>query len=137
MGGVSRQLENIKKLCELERIHLVVADESSEWRQAGNLDKRGRSQYQLANQFLNCGLACNNMLNGRLHFCARSASLVELGVLDKSEVHVDLLNNDHLRSDLLHFLYDNTRYLQACDYCDLGTSSAVLIPKAIQVDKKN
>lgn len=134
-GQLSTKLNEIKALCSEKGIALKIADENSEWISAGDITKRGRSREELELQFKNCGLSCYNMLNGRLCYCARSSSAVELGVV-KNEICVDLLKKDGLRKRLITFLHNKHQYLATCDYCDLGTENCKKIEKAIQVTRE-
>ena len=133
-GQLSTKLNEIKILCNEKGIALKIADENSEWISAGDISKRGRSRKELELQFKNCGLSCYNMLNGRLCYCARSSSAVELGIV-KNEICVDLLKQDGLNNRLYTFLHKNHQYLETCDYCDLGTDNCIKIEKAIQVTR--
>lgn len=135
-GQLSTKLEEIKVLCDKKNIELKIADENSEWISAGDLNKRGRSNKELEAQFKNCGLSCYNMLNGKLCYCARSSSALELGIV-KNEICVDLLEKDGLKNRLITFLHTKHQYLETCDYCDLGTVNCKKVEKAIQITRKN
>lgn len=134
-GKLSTKLNEIKLLCSEKNIALKIADENSEWISAGSISKRGRSNKELKAQFKNCGLSCYNMLNGKLCYCARSSSALELGIV-KNEVCVDLLEKDGLRNRLITFLHKKHQYLETCDYCDLGTVNCKKVEKAIQITRK-
>lgn len=133
-GELSRKKKELVALLEGEKINYNLAEEDANWYSMGGLEKRGRSKKQLVDQFDRCNGYCNNIMKGKLCYCARSSGAVDLGIV-KNEKFVDLLLGG-IREKLAHFVYDYIDYLETCDYCDKGTDEAFPIKKAIQMSKQ-
>ncbi len=128
-GEISRKKKELVELFKSNNIKYNLADEDANWFSMGTLEKRNRSKESLAEQFNKCDSYCNNILNGRLCYCARSSGCVDLGVVH-NEKSVELTGG--IRDALMHFVYDYVDYLETCDFCDKGTDRAYAIKKAIQ-----
>lgn len=127
-GDISR---NKKKLVEeLERYgvkyRIVWESGDEQWFKCSGMSGRGRTDAELRHQFLQCTMTCRTILNGKLHWCPRSAHGTDLSfVAQRKEDYVDLLeqgiSNQEMKKRIHNFLREEKDYIMACDHCDLGT----------------
>ncbi len=125
-GEYSRNRDKILEVCEQNKIKCYAKFEREMWQSPGGIDRRNRSLKNIKKQYKKCDASlCNNLLDGKLHHCARSSNGMNLGVIpDEPADYLDVLkykSRESLRRELLKFLYHDRGYLLACDYCDFAT----------------
>lgn len=137
-GDLSRNKENIKKLCDENEITCVLrGSDEKNWFDPGDLHFRGRSKKELKKQFKHCGEICRNLHDGKLYFCPRAAFGTKLGIPDVESEYVDFTkekSREEIRKDIYEL--NQRKYLLACNYCDEGTEDYVPIPVAEQLKTK-
>lgn len=98
------------------------------------------NEEKLEEQFLRCHMMCRSILNGKFFYCPRSAHGNDLNIFEENN-YIDLLSmeSEEVLVDKLQRLICNTRYLEACKYCNSGTTDFIEINAAVQdtSQKKN
>lgn len=134
-GELSRNKEKIKDLCKKNNIACVIrGSDEKNWFDAGDLHFRGRSQKELKKQFKKCGEICRSLHDGKLYFCPRASFGTKLGIPNIESEYVDFCEDSdtkYLRDEI--YLYNQKKYLLACNYCDEGTNKYKPIPVAEQL----
>jgi len=137
-GKLSRNRDQIKKLCDREGINCVIrGSDEKNWFDAGDLHFRGRNNKELSKQFKRCGEICRNLHDGKLYFCPRAAFGTKLGIPDVESDYVDF-RKDTSKKELREKIYqlNQRKFILACNYCNEGTNEYVPIPVAEQIDGK-
>ena len=139
-GDASRQKEKLIKQLMDNNIKYHLEDENAVWRDFGDFNSRNRSKKELKEQYKNCKLICNSILNGNLHHCPRSSHGTNLKKIPlRNQDFINLLDENitkkQLRKELYDFFYGNVDYIEACNYCDNGTNIIKEIPAGIQCKK--
>jgi organic radical activating enzyme len=104
-----------------------------QWFDFGNLDKRNYSKEKWQEVYNKCCFISNDLFNGQLHKCARSAFSKHLNIL-KDVDYVDIRNSniEDLSRSIKLFLENTLPTI--CQYCN-GTSS-LTIPAGKQKNEK-
>lgn len=128
-----------KDLIEQLKKHGIVYREllfEDKWIDAGEYNKRNRPNKELIHQYRNCDAKCGNILNGKMHICSRSSHCMNLSLIpDCKDDYVDLLNQEDLlsRRNQIKRLFDERKFISACDYCDFGVDDARIIEPGKQI----
>ncbi len=136
--------KSVKKeelICQLKEngIEYNTQEDRIFWTASSDFSVRKRTKAELEQCFSKCSMDCINMLNGKLHLCPRSAHGMDLKIIsDHPDDYVDLRGTDsigEIRKKLYVLL--NTRYITACDYCDIFRWKELPAVKAAeQITKK-
>ena len=105
------------------------------WLDRGDMNCRNRDKEELTKQFGACYMkTCKSILNGKFFYCPRSGHAYDIGLVKTPENDYVVLNGDkdEVRKEIL-CLYYGKDYLEACNYCDVGTEKCVPIPAALQL----
>jgi len=89
-------------------------------------------------------MACDNIIEGKLHVCSRYAFGTVLGAIpSKEEDYVDLLDESKTPSQVrekIDQLLNNTKCVTSCDYCNAKHASieesAIQTRKVLQFKKE-
>ena len=107
------------------------------WGDAGDLNRRGRSEIVNKQIFDKCfERNCITFLHGKLYRCPRSAHAMNLGAMpDMKDDYVDLEEWIGGSKDLILRIksLQNKELISACDYCDGPSTHEFNIPAAKQV----
>lgn len=138
-GKLSRNKEKLMNLSKMENIRCRI-NFIPLWASFGNLSRKNRNDSQLIKQFLSCGNACRTYFEGKFHYCERSAMGTTLGYIPSTDNdYVDIMNSKYSKSEIrqriIELSYDK-KYIEACRYCDKGTSACVEVPIAAQLEKE-
>lgn len=133
-GLISRKKNELINQLKNNNIKYIVPDEDRMWRDYGNLECRNRSEKELCNQFINCRIMCNSILNGKLHHCPRSSHGTNLKKIPLREIdYIDLLDNNLTKKQLYNFFFKYVSYIETCNYCNAGTNDLKQIPPGKQL----
>lgn len=106
-------------------------DEATQWIDFGGFEKRNWGSEKAAQVYNTCCFVSNDLLNGKLHKCSRSAYGQLLGKIPAYEddyVDIRATNEQDLRGELEKFV---GMIPMACDHCDGTTTNT--IPAGVQV----
>ena len=109
-------------------------DEASQWFDFGGFDKRSFGTEGQKRVYKTCCFISNDLLDGKLHKCSRSAYGLFLGKTPNYKndyIDIRLTNHSNLRDEFVKFF---EMVPMACFHCD-GTTGAI-IPAGIQVEQK-
>ena len=139
-GKISRKKDGLIQQLEKNNIKYYSSKIDTKWRDYGNLECRNRTEKELKKQFLNCNIMCTSILNGKLHHCPRSSHGTNLNKIPLKDVdYIDLLDNNiddcELRKRLFEFFYGYIPYIEACNYCNSGTSELKYMKAGEQMKK--
>ena len=113
-------------------------DKMSFWMDYGNVKKRNKSKKELIKQFSKCNNVCKSLVNGELHLCPRSSHGTDLGIIkNNSDDYLNLLDDSisiEEKKKRMNKLFKK-KYINACDYCDYGTSKCKRVPVSEQLKK--
>ncbi|MBL6951189.1 MAG: hypothetical protein ISR50_01050 [Alphaproteobacteria bacterium] len=96
------------------------------WTDFGGFEKRGYSEEEIRDTYLKCCFVSNDIFNGELHKCSRSAYGKFIGhIPDYPEDYVDLRrgSKEQLRERLRHYFADEKP--RVCNHCN-GTNTATI-----------
>lgn len=104
-----------------------------QWFDFGDFNRRNYSKEKWKEVYNTCCFISNDLFNGQLHKCARSAFSKHLNILEKVD-YVDIRNNsiEEIRDSIEKFL--NNTLPNICQYCN-GTSS-LTIPAGMQKNEE-
>jgi hypothetical protein len=108
-------------------------DEAAQWIDFGGFERRNYSPDKWKEIYKSCCFVSNDLFNGTLHKCSRSAYGDFLGKTphyDLDSVNVRTMSPDQLRLALKRY---QKIYPQACQHCDGTTTN--LMPAGVQVIK--
>lgn len=123
----------IKRLAELAVNHRYV--ESLQWTDFGGFEHRGYTEDALHEVYSSCCFVSNDMFDGKLYKCSRSAYGTFIGrVPDYPSDYVDIRSGspEELRQNLLAFFEDE--HPRVCNHCN-GTGTQT-IEAGRQVDRR-
>jgi len=104
------------------------------WLDFGNGSYKKRTKEELEKQFVKCNSVCRSYFDGKLFYCAQSSSLYNLGITKSKTDYLDFANitkKEFFRNKAIDFL-TNTKYQNACLYCNKGTKNFIKIGVADQ-----
>lgn len=106
--------------------------ELGQWISPGGIYKRGKEQSVLKKEYNACssGYLCKTLYEDKLFSCARAASLAALGFMKEQE-YISI-NDSTTISEIRDFLLKE--YSEACDYCDIMSSSRIYVEPAGQLN---
>lgn len=119
---------------KVEEVDVRMGSEM-EWLDRGDMNCRNRDKEELTKQFAACYMkTCKSILNGKFYYCPRSGHAHDMGLVDTPQNDYVVLDGDmeDVRQKILH-LYYGKDYLEACNYCDVGTEKCVPIKAASQL----
>lgn len=119
---------------KVEEVDVRMGSEM-EWLDRGDMNCRNRDKEELTKQFAACYMkTCKSILNGKFYYCPRSGHAHDMGLVDTPQNDYVVLDGDmeDVRQKILH-LYYGKDYLEACNYCDVGTEKCVPIQAASQL----
>lgn len=130
-----RDIDNVLQMCRREGVrHSITKDKV--WEDRGDMVHRGRTEKELDLQMQQCNQPCRNILNGKMFRCPRASHGDDLGIIKTpSDELVDLLVEKpvaKLREEIAAVYY-RKKYVEACNYCDMGTKNLKKIPAGMQV----
>lgn len=135
---IPKELQNNIKLF-IEKNHKFQVNyrytEQMQWFDFGEFEERGYSKKELARVYSSCICVSNDLFDGKLHKCSRSAFGTYLGkTLDFPSDYVDVRGTpkEEMGMKLAEFL--GKKYAEACRFCN-GTST-VTIEAGQQVGNK-
>lgn len=119
----------------------VNLGEQARWYDRGDMECRKRTKEELRAQFRTCYMkTCKSILNGKFFYCPRSGHAYDMGLIDTpARDYVDLFDKEQGRTEQIERilkLYYRAGYVEACNYCDVGTENCVPIPSAVQLSPK-
>lgn len=129
---------NVDEFCKIlsDNGSNFTRDKTKVWTDYGNMRRRGKTKKELKKQFKKCFMLCREILDGKFHFCPRSANAINLGLVpDVEGDYLDLLDENRpvTREELFFFYYNRTEPLQTCDYCDYAYTELPVIPAGEQI----
>lgn len=118
------------------KVELVKIDY---WLDYSSIHQRKKTKKQLQEQYRKCNHQCTSLLNGKLFDCPRSGHGMDLGIIPvNSSEYIDLISikkSIHvLRKEITQMFSTKRKFIQACDYCDVGNNPLKINP-AIQIEK--
>ena len=134
-GKDSRNLD--KLLAELNKLNIKHNAQSvTSWQDCGRIIETDRTEEQTKEVFGNC---CENqglsILHGKLYLCPFAANATNLQAIPYHKNEIIELEK-HSRQDLrklIHDLYFNTEYLEACKSCNGRDHNVGRIDAAVQL----
>ena len=133
-GLVSGKKNELINQLKCNNIKYIISDEERMWRDYGNLECRNRNEKELRNQFSNCPIMCNSILNGKLHHCPRSSNGTNIKKIPLRQVdYLDLLDKNLNKKQLYKFFFKYVSYVEACNHCNAGTKDLKQISPGIQL----
>ena len=134
-GKDSRNID--KLLAELNRLNIRHSAQSvTTWQDCGRIIKTDRTIEENKEVFGNC---CENqgltILHGHLYLCPFAANATNLKAIpyhDKEVIHLAKHNKEELK-ELIHNLYYETTFLEACNSCNGRDHNVGKIPAAVQL----
>lgn len=129
-----RDISNFLKMCQEKEIHHSVTLDKV-WLDIGDMECRERCERELDVQYKRCNLQCRNILNGKMFRCPRASHGDDLEIIKTPQNEfvnlVDIKSIKELRKSIAEVYYRN-EYVEACNYCDIGTDVLKKIPAGIQ-----
>ena len=112
------------------------------WADLGGFAPRHRTETQLTALFQQCNFkACAELLHGKLYRCPRSSHGTNTGLVPRDDndyvkVCDESINVPELQGRIRH-LFEDKKFLSACDYCDGNTSVSLMLEPAEQIVRTN
>lgn len=135
-----QKIQALEKCLSEHGINYNIVNERI-WKDLGNLLCRNRDEKANNKLFYKCIFdGCFQLMNGQLHYCARSACGLALGAFPEKEgdyfnvLREDLSEEEYMR-EFLQFISNDKIAPTACDYCSGKGWEAEIIPVGIQSDK--
>lgn len=122
---VSKKATELKAFTDEKNITLTTHT-NKVWFSFGNMKARNKTEKELNEQFRQC-TGCLGLIGYELHYCARGRHGTDLGLVTKRpqdfvDIHT-IENMDMKRREIKQYM-DRKQYIQACDHCDIYTSSS-------------
>lgn len=137
-GQYSSKIRELKKLLSKNNIKVISSPRDAWWYDFGEFKFKNRNNYELKKQFSNCFIPCKSLINGKLHYCSRSAHGLDCGKITEKECEfIDLLKKgqtvQNLRNEIVLLYYGNKGYISTCQYCNIGTRDVKKIKAGVQL----
>lgn len=137
-GNVSKNILKLTELFDGAGVKYFVRT-YSEWQDAGNFRKRGRSEAELKKQYENCFKArCYSFYKGKLYCCARASNGAAAQVIDDDRrnsfdfnIGKTELSDEETVQNLKEWL--SGPYFPVCDFCDGLINGRTGVKPAIQI----
>lgn len=123
----------IEEYLKSNDIRYEILEGTSEWIDAGGIEKRNRTKSALVENYRRCqgSRYCRTLYENHIFKCARAASLFALGKMSEDD---KLCVNDNLTANQVKQFWIE-EYSAACDYCDMGNDELRYVKSAIQCDR--
>ncbi len=136
-GDISKKYSELIETLKAYNI-AHITNRVSKWDDCGSIQYHQRTTSELTHMFRNC---CMNdvitLLHGKLYRCPFSAHAINLNAIPikKNEV-IDFSDENTSLDDLkygIKQLYNNSQYINACNYCNGRDYNSLEIEAAVQV----
>lgn len=106
---------------QVNNIKYYTSKDGMVWSSQAACFYRKRNKKKMEEVFTGCTMDCVSLLNGQVHLCPRSSHGMDLKIVPENRVdYCDLRQNKtkmQYRKELYKLL--NTKYILACNYCDI------------------
>lgn len=136
-GKCSRKIKELDEVLTQNKINHYI-HHYDKWSDLGALESRDYSDENKEKMFGMCFMSkCYTFYRGKLYVCPRAAHGERLGAFhNKENEYIDFNSNEGImeRKNKLKKLLEETKYIEACNYCNGSMHCSTEIPAAIQVN---